>query len=89
MVSYAWGGLGASFGPVIVLALYWKRLNSAGVIAGLLTGSICTIVWKNIEALQKEVPERLVAYVLAFIVTIVVTLVTSRDSKAEAPADAS
>ena len=76
MVSYAWGGLGASFGPVILLSLYWDKLNKYGVMAGLLTGSIGTIIWKNISILQKSCPERLAAFVLAFIAVILVTKLT-------------
>lgn len=76
MVSYAWGGLGASFGPVIVLSLYWKKLNRYGVIAGLLTGSIGTVLWKNIAALQNLLPERLAAFVLSFFIVILVTKLT-------------
>jgi len=75
LVSYAWGGLGASFGPIILLSLYYKKLNKYGVIAGMTTGFIGTIVWKNIGALQNFVPERLAAYVIAFIVAIVASVV--------------
>lgn len=76
MVSYAWGGLGSSFGPVILLSLYWKKLNRIGVISAMLTGSIGTIIWKNIECLQHNVPERCAVFVLAFVVAIVASLVT-------------
>ncbi|HUT02322.1 MAG TPA: hypothetical protein VM163_00325 [bacterium] len=76
MVSYAWGGLGASFGPIIVLSLYWRKLNKQGVIAGMLAGSLTTFIWKNISTLQSVIPERLAGYVVAFCAVIIVTLVT-------------
>ncbi len=45
LVSLAWGGMGAAFGPVIVLSLYWKRFNLAGAYAGLITGTLVSTVW--------------------------------------------
>lgn len=46
LVSYAWGGLGAAFGPTIILSLFWKRMTRAGAIAGVLSGALTIIVWK-------------------------------------------
>ena len=43
MVSYAWGGLGASFGPALLLTLWWKRISKVGVIAGMVTGTLFTV----------------------------------------------
>ncbi len=47
IVAYAWGGLGAAFGPLIALSLYWPRMTRNGALAGLIVGGITTIVWKN------------------------------------------
>lgn len=44
-VSYAWGGMGAAFGPVTILALYWRRFNRWGAIASILTGTLVASVW--------------------------------------------
>ena len=76
MVSYAWSGLGASFGPAIVCALWWKRTTRNGIIAGMLTGAISTIIWKNIEVLNTMVTERLISFVFAFMAVIIVSLYT-------------
>ena len=46
LVLFAWGGLGASFGTALILSLYWKRTNIAGVVAGMVTGTLTTILWK-------------------------------------------
>ncbi len=46
LVLFAWGGLGASFGTALILSLYWKRTNIAGVVAGMITGTLVTIIWK-------------------------------------------
>ena len=45
-VLFAWSGLGASFGPLILFSLYWKRVTRDGAIAGMLTGFITTLIWK-------------------------------------------
>lgn len=45
VVSYAWAGLGASFGPLTLFSLYWKRLNKQGAIAGMITGCVSVIIW--------------------------------------------
>jgi sodium/proline symporter len=74
MVSYAWSGLGASFGPALILTLWWRRTTKKGVIAGMLTGALTTVVWANLESLQILVTERLVSFVLAFLVIIIVSL---------------
>jgi len=76
MVSYAWGGLGSTFGPLVILSLYWKGLNRQGVIAGLLFGSLGTILWKN-TALQAIAPERFSIFLLNFVVVIAISLLTS------------
>jgi sodium/proline symporter len=49
LVSYAWGGFGATFGPVILVSLYSKRATKQGAIAGILTGGITVIIWKNLS----------------------------------------
>jgi len=48
LVSYAWAGLGASFGPVIILSLYWKNMTRLGAVFGILSGGATVIIWKNL-----------------------------------------
>ena len=72
VVSYAWSGLGSSFGPVLVLSLWLSNTTRKGVIAGLLAGFISTIIWANTD-LRLIISERLVSFVLAFIVIILVS----------------
>jgi len=48
VVSYAWAGLGASFGPLTLFALYWRRTTKQGAIAGMLTGAVAVLVWHNL-----------------------------------------
>jgi sodium/proline symporter len=72
VVSYAWSGLGSSFGPVLVLSLWWSKTTRKGVIAGLLVGFFSTIIWANTE-LKFIVSERFVSFAFAFIMVILVS----------------
>jgi sodium/proline symporter len=47
MVSYAWAGFGAAFGPVILLSLWWPRMTSLGALGGILTGALTVVLWKH------------------------------------------
>ncbi|MFT4172916.1 MAG: sodium/proline symporter PutP [Rhodocyclaceae bacterium] len=47
LVAYAWGGFGAAFGPVIVMALLWRRMTRNGALAGMLVGALTVVVWKQ------------------------------------------
>jgi len=47
MVSYAWAGFGAAFGPVILISLFWRRMTRNGALAGMLVGAVTVIVWKQ------------------------------------------
>ena len=47
IVSFAWAGFGAVFGPVMLLSLFWKRSNRYGALAGMIVGGVMVFVWKN------------------------------------------
>jgi sodium/proline symporter len=79
LVSYAWAGLGSSFGPALLLILFWKKITSQGVIAGMLTGSISTIIWSNIDALENIVSVRFVSFVLAISAIYIVSKITYKE----------
>ncbi len=79
MVSYAWSGLGASFGPVLLCIIYWKKITREGALAGMLTGALSTIIWKNISVLNSAVTERLASYILAFTAIILVSKFTNKN----------
>ncbi len=74
MVSYAWSGIGAAFGPAVVLLLFWKRFSAAGVYAGMLTGTISAVIWKIWLTDLTGISERLSSYLLAFAAAIVFSL---------------
>lgn len=72
-VLYSWSVMGAAFGPLIILGLYWKKVTAKGAIAGMFTGTIVTVVWYNIPALKNFVYELVPALIGAFVATIVVS----------------
>ena len=87
MVSFAWAGFGAAFGPLVLLALFWRRTNLAGAVSGMLVGATTCFVWKFIlaeKAAQYPVfglYELAPGFVFAFVVTVVVSLLTKKPSK--------
>lgn len=76
LVSFAWAGFGASFGPVVLLALFWRRLTRWGALAGMTTGAVVAAVWANLPGGIFELYELLPGFVANLIVTIVVSLST-------------
>ena len=64
-VLFAWSGLGASFGPVILFTLYSKKVTREGAIAGMLTGFITTLVWKMTGLSDSVIYELVPAFLLA------------------------
>lgn len=52
LVSNAWAGLGAAFGPLVLMAVFWKRTNFPGAVAGLVSGALTVIVWEYIPIIQ-------------------------------------
>ena len=47
IVAYAWAGFGAAFGPALLMALFWRRTTSRGVIAGIVVGGLTVLIWKQ------------------------------------------
>ena len=86
MVSFAWAGFGAAFGPLILLALFWKRTNLAGAVAGMVVGATTCFVWKFVladYAAQYEIfglYELAPGFLFALVTTVVVSLVTKNPS---------
>jgi sodium/proline symporter len=76
LVLFAWAGLGAAIGPTSILALYWRGTTRAGVIAGLITGTVVTIVWEKTPFLEPLIYELIPAFGAALLVTLLVSLWT-------------
>ena len=80
LVSYAWAGFGAAFGPMILLALYWKNYNKFGAIASIIVGAITVIVWKNLAGGLFELYEIVPGFVFALVTGVIVSKLTSIDN---------
>jgi len=79
MVSYAWAGLGASFGPAMLLTLWWKKTTAKGVLAGMIVGTIVTVIWTSIPELESVVSSRFTAWIAAFITIVLISQFSERD----------
>jgi SSS family solute:Na+ symporter len=73
LVLFAWAGLGAALGPTSVLAMYWRGATRAGIFAGLVTGTVVTVVWYLTPALKSQLYELIPAFVLALVATVLVS----------------
>ena len=84
IVSFAWAGFGATFGPVMLFSLFWKRLNRTGAVAGMLTGGGMVFVWKlllkplgGVFSIYELFP----AFVISCLVIVIVSLCTKEPPK--------
>lgn len=82
LVLFAWAGLGASFGPTVILSLYWERTTKQGIIAGFLSGTIVTIIWGKIPFLKSIIYELVPAFIISTLLTIIVSLFTRPPAEA-------
>lgn len=84
IVSFAWAGFGATFGPIVLFSLFWKRTNRAGALAGMLTGGIMVFVWKYLIAPLGGVfaiYELLPAFLLSCAAILIFSLLTPAPSR--------
>lgn len=84
VVSFAWAGFGATFGPVMLFALFWKRCNYQGAIAGMISGAVTVFIWKYLIAPLGGVfaiYELLPSFIVACIFIVVVSLCTAAPEK--------
>ncbi len=84
IVSFAWAGFGATFGPLMIFSLFWKRTTRAGAIAGMVSGAAVVFIWKLLLKPMGGVfgiYELLPAFVISSIVIVIVSLLTKAPSK--------
>lgn len=74
LVSYAWAGFGATFGPIILLALFWRGTTRNGAIAGLISGGITVVTWHNLKGGIFDVYEILPGFIVCLVFTVVFSL---------------
>ncbi len=73
LVSYAWGGFGAAFGPVIILSLFWRDMTRNGALAGIIAGALTVVVWKQLSGGMFDMYEILPGFILCTIAIVVVS----------------
>ena len=86
IVSFAWAGFGATFGPAILFALFWKRANKWGILSGMIGGGALIFIWKFIVRVSfsgtwLDIYELLPSFILNVILVIVVSLLTREPDK--------
>ena len=74
LVENAWAGFGSSFGPVILLSLFWRRFTYKGAIAGVLGGAIVDVLWYNLLSASTGIYELFPGFIAGFICAVVVTI---------------
>ncbi|MBY7934318.1 sodium/proline symporter PutP [Vibrio fluvialis] len=82
LVSYAWAGFGAAFGPALVLSLYWSRMNRNGALAGIVIGGITIVVWKQLSGGWYDVYEIVPGIIFSTIAIVAVSLLTGEPEEA-------
>lgn len=92
IVSFAWAGFGAAFGPVMLFALFWKRSNRWGALAGMVSGGAMVFIWKYLVRPLGgawNIYELLPAFIVASVFIVVVSLATAKpDASIEAEYEA-
>ncbi|HHT13935.1 MAG TPA: sodium:proline symporter, partial [Propionibacterium sp.] len=80
LVAFAWAGFGASFGPTIILSLFWKRLTSQGALWGMVSGAVVAFIWGQTDALSSMLYEIVPGFLANLVVAVVVSLATAPPS---------
>ena len=88
LVSNAWAGLGAAFGPLVLLSLFWKRTNFQGAVAGVVTGALTVIVWDYLPLVNGATIGKVtglyslvVGFALSVLAIVIVSLCTKAPSE--------
>jgi sodium/proline symporter len=80
LVKYAWGGFGAAFGPVILMALFWKRMTRTGALVGMVTGFATVILWNNFLAESTGLYELVPGFIFALAGIVIASLLDKKPS---------
>ncbi|MFT6985244.1 MAG: sodium/proline symporter [Psychromonas sp.] len=81
LVSYAWAGFGAAFGPVLILSIYWKRMNRNGALAGLIVGGATIVIWKQLTGGIFDLYEIVPGIIFATTAIVLTSLATAKPEK--------
>ena len=81
LVAYAWAGFGAAFGPTLIMSLYWKRMTRNGALAGIITGGVTVICWKNLSGGIFELYEIIPGCAVSLLCIVLVSLMQRHNKK--------
>lgn len=81
LVSYAWAGFGSAFGPLVLFSLFWKRMTRNGALAGMISGGLTVIFWKNLSGGIFELYEIVPGFLIASLLIIIVSLLGKEPSQ--------
>ena len=81
LVAYAWAGFGAAFGPLVILSLYNKNITKTGALAGMLTGALTVIVWKQLSGGLFDLYELLPGFIFAWVAILVFSKVGKQSNE--------
>ncbi|MDY5904171.1 MAG: sodium:proline symporter, partial [Succinivibrio sp.] len=78
LVSYAWAGFGAAFGPTVLISVFWKKMTLPGAILGMIAGAVTVIIWEigGYFDLYSLVP----GFIISSVVIFVVSLLTQKNN---------
>jgi sodium/proline symporter len=89
LVSFAWGGFGSAFGPLILFSLFWRRMTLQGAIAGMIVGGVTDLFWYNMSGGIFDIYEIIPGFIASSLVIIVVSLATKLPEEIAAEFDES
>lgn len=81
LVGFAWAGFGAAFGPVILLALYWRKLTNFGALAGMVSGAAVAFVWGQMASLASVLYEIVPGFIVCLAVAVAVSIATYKPNR--------
>ena len=76
LVSNAWAGFGAAFGPIVILSLFWKRMTRWGALAGMVVGAVTVLLWVYVLGLSPVMYEIVPGFIACMVTVVVVSLIT-------------
>ncbi|QJQ95297.1 MULTISPECIES: sodium/proline symporter PutP [Halomonadaceae] len=80
LVSYAWAGFGAAFGPALIMSLFWRRMNQWGALAGIVVGGVTVVVWAELSGGIFDLYEIVPGVILAYLAIVAASLATQAPS---------
>ncbi len=81
LVSYAWAGFGATFGPIIILSLFWKRMTRNGALGGIIGGGVTVLIWKHLSGGIFDLYEIVPGFIISIAAIVIISLIDNEPSK--------